>query len=87
MSLDISSTVTLYTGNKIPQIGYGTYQLRGEDCVAGTKFALANGYTHIDTASIYKNEEEIKKAIQESGKKREELYITSKISPAEQGYK
>lgn len=49
------TTVTLHTGRKIPMIGYGTYQLRGEDCVRGTKIALTNGYTHIDTASIYRN--------------------------------
>jgi len=36
-------------------IGYGTYELRGDDCLKGVKWALEFGYTHIDTASIYGN--------------------------------
>lgn len=50
------STLVLNTGNKIPMIGYGTYQLRGQECIDGVKSALKYGYTHIDTASIYGNE-------------------------------
>ena len=61
------STIVLPSGNKIPLIGYGTYQLKGEDCVKGLQFALNSGYTHIDTASIYKNEAEIKEALKASG--------------------
>lgn len=49
------STIVLNSGNKIPIIGYGTYQLKGKDCLDGTKSALTHGYTHIDTASIYGN--------------------------------
>lgn len=49
------TTITLHTGRTIPMIGYGTYQLRGQDCIDGTKTALKLGYTHIDTASIYGN--------------------------------
>lgn len=45
----------MLTGRKIPIIGYGTYQLKGNDCVSGVQSAIENGYTHIDTASIYKN--------------------------------
>lgn len=54
-SLSLESTLTLATGNKIPLLGYGTYQLRGSDCTAGTLHALKLGYRHIDTASIYGN--------------------------------
>ena len=50
------STITLPSGNKIPIIGYGTYQLKGEECINGVQYALKAGYIHIDTASIYKNE-------------------------------
>lgn len=85
--LAINSVITLLSGHNIPMIGYGTYQLREQDCVTGTKAALKHGYTHIDTASIYRNEEEIRKAIEEAGVPREKLYITSKISPAQQGTK
>lgn len=53
--LTIATSVLLSSGNKIPMIGYGTYQLKGNDCIAGTKAAINCGYTHIDTASIYGN--------------------------------
>ena len=56
---DLNPTLTLLSGRKIPLIGYGTYQLRGEDCDKGVRWALEAGYTHIDTASIYRNEEVI----------------------------
>lgn len=85
--LNIHSTITLLSGNKIPIIGYGTYELHGQDCVEGTKTALKCGYTHIDTASYYNNEEQIRKAIEESGVAREKIYITSKIYPSQQGAK
>jgi 2,5-diketo-D-gluconate reductase A len=55
--LSIHSTIILQSGNNIPMIGYGTYQLKGQDCLIGTKAAIKSGYTHIDTASIYRNEE------------------------------
>ena len=54
--LTINSKVNLNTGRQIPIIGYGTYQLKGQDCVNGVKSAIQHGYLHIDTASIYKNE-------------------------------
>ena len=56
LSLSANSCLKLATGRNIPLIGYGTYQLKGEDCVNGVKAALKLGYRHIDTASIYKNE-------------------------------
>jgi len=90
----VQSTVILlvefHTGNKIPQIGLGTYQMRGPDCTHAVKVAIEQGYRHIDTASIYQNEVDIAKALKElyALKKitREELFITSKIGPSEQGY-
>ena len=47
-------------------IGYGTYQLKGDECIKGLHAALKMGYRHIDTASIYKNEAEIKKVLAEA---------------------
>ena len=82
--------IPFHTGNSIPQIGFGTYQLRGLDCTSAVKIALDTGYQHIDTASIYRNEIDISNALEPyltSGKiKRSDLFITSKISPSEQGY-
>lgn len=65
INFQANSTYTLKTGRKIPVIGYGTYQLKGEDCVNGVKSAIEHGYIHIDTASIYKNQAQIRKALEE----------------------
>ncbi len=56
--------LTLHTGRKIPQIGYGTYQLNGEDCIKGCVNAIFAGYRHIDSASIYGNSNEIRMALE-----------------------
>lgn len=82
--------IPFFTGRAIPQIGYGTYQLKGPDCVYGVLSAIKAGYRHIDTASVYKNESDIKEALETLYKAkyitREELFITSKIGPSQQGY-
>ena len=61
----------------LPQIGLGTWQLKGDECTKVVQWALEMGYRHIDTADSYQNHEAIKKAIK--GFDRRELYITSKI--------
>jgi len=79
-----------HTGNTIPQIGLGTYQMRGTECTNAVKASIKLGYRHIDTASIYQNEADIAQGLeevyQEKLVKREDLFITSKIGPSEQGY-
>lgn len=59
------SYITFHNNFKIPQIGFGTYELKNEDCYRSVLVALKSGYRHIDTASIYKNEEMVGKAIHE----------------------
>ena len=54
-----NKVLRMNTGRMIPQLGFGTYQLRGEDCVKATTYALQIGYRHIDTASVYRNAKEI----------------------------
>lgn len=71
--------VTLNDNNQIPIIGFGTWQLTGEKCKKAVNIALETGYRHIDTAEIYRNEEEIGQALKESSISREELFITSKV--------
>ena len=63
----------------MPQIGLGTYLLRGSDGINAIKDALKLGYRHIDTARMYGNEKEVGQAIRESGINREEIFITTKI--------
>lgn len=70
--------VILNNGTEIPEIGFGTWQTT-ESVQKTIKIALEAGYTHIDTADIYGNEEEIGEAIAESGVDRKELFLTTKI--------
>lgn len=63
---------------KIPEIGLGTWDLRGSECTKAVKHALEMGYRHIDTAHVYENHGAIAKGI--AGFDRHELFITSKIS-------
>jgi len=65
---------------RIPQLGLGTYKLKGEKCYNGVLKALELGYKHIDTADNYGNQKEIGKALKDSKVPREKIFITSKIS-------
>lgn len=64
---------------KIPALGFGTWQLKGEDCTQSVLKALEIGYRHIDTAQIYENEEHVGAAIGKSGVKREDIFLTTKV--------
>lgn len=76
----------LKNGVDIPIIGFGTSLIEGDECVQNIKLALEAGYRHIDTASVYKNEQYIGKAIKESNIPREEIFITSKVWKDSMGY-
>lgn len=87
IKLDITSTLTLNNGVKIPRLGFGTYRLWGQQTVRRTlKYALEAGYRHIDTARAYGNEKHIGKVIKESGIDREEIFITTKLWNTNHGY-
>lgn len=73
-------------GINIPAIGFGTWLLEGEKVTEPLKIALEKGYTHIDTAAIYKNEKEIGVVLQSQNIDRKELFITSKCWNSERGY-
>lgn len=79
-------TFKLKNGVEIPVVGLGTWQSEGEDAYNAVLTALKNGYRHIDAAMIYGNEEEVGRAIKDSGIKREDLFITSKLWNTDQGY-
>lgn len=66
-------------GTSVPQIGLGTWALRGETCHKTVLMALDLGYRHIDTAEMYDNERAIGRAIAQSRVPREELFLTSKV--------
>lgn len=74
------SNFKLSNGLEIPEIGFGTWQIKnGDDAYNACKMALELGYRHIDTAYVYGNEESVGKAIKDSGLKREEIFLTSKL--------
>lgn len=68
---------TLNHNQQMPMLGLGTWALSGNECTRAVQSALELGYTHIDTAEMYDNEEAIGKAIE--GVDRESLFITSKV--------
>lgn len=78
--------ITLHNGVKIPQLGYGVYQIAKEDCERCVLDALSVGYRHIDTAQSYFNEEEVGNAIAKSGIPREEIFLTTKVWIEHYGY-
>ena len=69
----------LSNGLKAPALAYGTWLIKNEDACNCVKMALEAGYRHIDTAQAYGNEEGVGQGIKESGLKREEVFITSKV--------
>lgn len=76
----------LNNNNYMPNVGLGTFLAKENACYDIVKKAIIHGYRHIDTASVYENEEEVGRAIKECGVPREELFITSKLNPKKLGY-
>ena len=78
---------TLYNGIKMPSIGFGTYKSgNDEDTARIVKYALEIGYRQIDTASFYGNEVGVGKGIKDSGIKREEIFLVTKLWNDDHGY-
>lgn len=78
--------VTLRNGVKMPQLGYGVYQVTKEECERCVRDALDVGYRSIDTAQAYFNEEEVGAAIEKSGIDRSEIFLTTKVWLEHFGY-
>ena len=78
--------VKLNNGLQMPQLGLGVWRIPPEEASSNVQSALAAGYRLIDTAAIYRNEEGVGEAIRKGGVPREELFITSKLWNADQGY-
>lgn len=84
---DIQGTFILNNGVKMPYLGLGVYQSKdGHEVVNAVKWALEAGYRHIDTASIYKNEEGVGQGIGESPVDRADIFVVSKVWNSDQGY-
>ncbi|WP_381568110.1 aldo/keto reductase [Streptomyces eurythermus] len=85
-SLSSIPTVTLNNGVEIPQLGFGVFQVPDAETTAAVSSALKAGYRSIDTAAIYGNESGVGRALADSGIAREDLFITTKLWNADQGY-
>ena len=83
--LSLQSKVTLANGVEIPRLGLGVYQSPpGRTTQNAVKYALSIGYRHVDTASLYGNEEDVGIALRESGLNRDEVFITTEKKGLEQ---
>ena len=80
-------TVKLNNGVEIPILGFGVFQIADPaECERSVVDAIEVGYTHIDTAASYMNEEAVGKGIKQSGVAREKLFITTKLWIQSNGY-
>ncbi|MFE4513166.1 aldo/keto reductase [Kitasatospora sp. NPDC056783] len=79
-------TVKLNNGVEIPQLGFGVFQVPDDQTTAAVSSALEAGYRSIDTAAIYGNETGVGRALAASDVAREDLFVTTKLWNADQGY-
>ena len=74
-------TILLNNGMRIPQVGVGTWTLKGDTASGNVKLALEAGFRHVDTAQSYDNEAEVGQGIVDSRVAREEIFLTTKVAP------
>ncbi|RSS42476.1 aldo/keto reductase [Streptomyces sp. WAC08241] len=86
MSLPHVPSVALNDGTEIPQIGFGVFQVPDDGTTTAVAHALDAGYRSVDTAAVYGNEAGVGRALAASGIARDELYVTTKLWNADQGY-
>ena len=78
--------IVLNDGNRIPEVGFGTYKATIGSGYQAVQDAIRAGYRLLDTAKVYENEEDVGRAMRESGVPREEFYLTSKLDRNMLGY-
>ena len=84
---DLQGSFQLSNGVQMPYLGLGVYLSKnGQEVANAVQWAIEGGYRHIDTASIYKNEEGVGAGIRASGVAREKLFVVSKVWNSDQGY-
>jgi 2,5-diketo-D-gluconate reductase A len=74
-------TVEIASGVDMPLLGLGTWQASGSEAYDAVRAALEAGYRHIDTATMYGNEDQVGRAVADSGVPRDEVFITTKLPP------
>jgi 2,5-diketo-D-gluconate reductase A len=75
----------LPSGATMPLLGFGTWQITGEEALQATTAAVEAGYRHIDTATVYGNEREVGSALRAAGTSRDDLFLTTKLPPHRTG--
>jgi diketogulonate reductase-like aldo/keto reductase len=82
-----TARIKLNNGIEIPQVGLGVWQAaRGQVTQDAVRFALAQGYRHIDTARVYRNEEDVGEAVRRAEIPREKIFVTTKLWNDDQGF-
>ena len=77
--------VDLGRGVAMPMVGFGTWQLQGQQGYQAIRRALQAGYRHIDTATMYRNEDRVGRAMADSGLDRSDIFVTTKLQPGNAG--
>jgi 2,5-diketo-D-gluconate reductase A len=72
--------IELNDGNRIPQLGFGVFQIPPDETAAAVEAALDIGYRHIDTAEMYQNEKGVGRGVRDAGLDRADVFITSKLN-------
>ncbi|KAI0728939.1 Aldo/keto reductase [Fomitopsis betulina] len=80
----LETTARLSSGYSIPFLGLGLYE--NDECIPACLAALEHGYRHIDSARYYRNEDQVGRAVRESGVPREDVFVTTKIYDTHHGY-
>ena len=78
--------ITLNDGARIPQLGFGVWQVPDAGAQAAVATALDVGYRHLDTAAAYENEAGVSRGIRDSGLAREDIFLTTKLWNGDHGY-
>ncbi|AXI76385.1 aldo/keto reductase [Peterkaempfera bronchialis] len=84
--MNVTPTTTLNNGVRIPQLGFGVFQVPDGETAAAVSTALDAGYRSIDTAAVYGNEQGVGDALAASGLPRSEVFVTTKLWNSAQGY-
>ncbi|MGC9454434.1 MAG: aldo/keto reductase [Phycisphaerae bacterium] len=78
--------LTLISGDTIPQLGLGTWPLKGDEGARVIAKALEMGYRHLDTAVFYGNHHSVGQGIRDAAVDRDEVFVTSKVWPDKLAY-
>lgn len=79
-------TIPLGAGGALPLVGLGTWEMTGRQCYRAVRYALDIGYRHIDTATMYRNQSDVGRAVRDSGLGREDVFVTTKLPPRDAGH-